>query len=152
MASSKDTTKAKKGDTPTAAAKKAPATKPAAAKKGDDKEPKKRRVRTVAFRAMTKVPLFRRFYVRRILRFIEKSKAKGRPLPADLVRVDQMTAKLPKKKKEKLLEEAMLPSQTDEIQSRELRRAAAKQDRLRGSGGGRRPGSATTGGRPVQRG
>ena len=79
-------------------------------------------MRTVAFRAMTKVPLFRRFYVRRILRFIEKSKAKGRPLPADLVRVDQMTAKLPKKKKEKLLEEAMLTSQTDEIQSRELRR------------------------------
>jgi len=53
----------------------------------------------VAFRAMTKVPLFRRFYVPAILRFIEKSKAKGRPLPADLVRVDQMTAKLRRRRR-----------------------------------------------------
>ena len=88
-----------------------------------------------------RVGFLRHFYVRRLLRFMEKSKAKKRALPAELVRLEQMLSRLPPPKRAEALESALLAS-PDETPSRELRRAAARQDRLRGDGRGYRSGTA----------
>jgi hypothetical protein len=101
---------------------------------------KKRRVRTAVFNRAMKVGFIRRFYVKRLLRYIEKSRKKGRSLPPDLVQVEKMVARLPAKKQVELLETALL-TKPDDVNNRQLRRAATRQDRLRGSGAGNRPGS-----------
>lgn len=105
-------------------------------------EGKKRRIRTAVFRRIMSVGFLRHFYVRRLLRFMEKSKAKGRALPPDLARLQQMLAKLPEKKRAEALEAGLLAS-PDEAPSREMRRAAARQDRLRSDGRGYRSGAVT---------
>ena len=103
---------------------------------------KKRRIRTAVFRSIMRVGFLRHFYVRRLLRFMEKSKAKRRTLPPELVRLDQMLSRLPPPKRAEALETALLAS-PDETPSREMRRAASRQERLRGDGrGGYRPGTA----------
>jgi hypothetical protein len=102
---------------------------------------KKRRIRTAVFRSIMRVGFLRHFYVRRLLRFMEKSKAKKRALPAELVRLEQMLSRLPPPKRAEALESALLAS-PDEAPSRELRRAAARQDRLRSDGRGYRSGTA----------
>ncbi len=114
-----------------------PPAKPAPSASGSKK---KRRIRTAIFDKAMKVGFLRRFYVKRLLRYIEKSRKKGRALPPDLQQVERMVARLPRKKQVELLETA-LQSKPDEITNRQLRRAAGRQDRLRGSGGGNRPGS-----------
>jgi hypothetical protein len=101
---------------------------------------KKRRIRTAIFRSIMRVGFLRHFYVRRLLRFMEKSRAKGRALPAELNRLEQMLSRLPPKKRAEALETALLAS-PDETPSREMRRAAARQERLRGDGRGYRPGT-----------
>ncbi|HTT86820.1 MAG TPA: hypothetical protein VMF60_05605, partial [Acidimicrobiales bacterium] len=103
-------------------------------------ESKKRRVRTAVFRAMMRVGFLRHFYIRRLLRFIEKSRAKGRSLPPELVRLDDMLRRLPPPKRAEALEAALLAG-PEESQSRELRRAASRQDRIRSDGRGYRPGA-----------
>jgi len=89
-----------------------------------------------------RVGFLRHFYIRRLLRFMEKSRTKGRALPPELGRLDQMLRRLPPPKRAEALESALLASPT-ETPSREMRRAAARQDRLRGDGRGYRPGTAT---------
>jgi hypothetical protein len=108
---------------------------------------KKRRIRTAVFRSIMRVGFLRHFYVRRLLRFMEKSRAKGRALPAELMRLEQMLSRLPPKKRAEALESALLTS-PDENPSREMRREAGRQERLRGDGKGYRPG---TGERPRRR-
>jgi len=103
---------------------------------------KKRRIRTAVFRSIMRVGFLRHFYIRRLLRFMEKSRTKGRALPPELGRLDQMLRRLPPPKRAEALESALLASPT-ETPSREMRRAAARQDRLRGDGRGYRPGTAT---------
>ena len=102
-------------------------------------EGKKRRIRTAVFRRIMHVGFFRHFYVKRLLRFMEKSRAKGRSLPPDLQRLDQMLKRLPPPKRAEALETALLSS-PDENPSREMRRAATRQDRQRGDGRGYRSG------------
>jgi hypothetical protein len=102
---------------------------------------KKRGIRTAVFRRIMRVGFFRRFYIKRLLRFMEKSRAKGRTLPPDLQRLDQMLKRLPPPKRAEALETALLAS-PDETPSREMRRAAARQDRIRSDGRGYRPGTA----------
>jgi hypothetical protein len=101
---------------------------------------KKRRVRTAVFRAMMKVGFLRHFYIRRLLRFMERSRAKGRTLPPELVRLDDMLKRLPPPKRAEALEAALLAA-PDETHSREMRRAVARQDRIRSDGRGYRPGA-----------
>lgn len=91
------------------------------------------------FRRIMRIGFFRRFYVKRLLRFMEKSRAKGRSLPADLQRLDQMLKRLPPPKRAEALEAALVAS-PDENPSREMRRAATRQDRQRGDGRGYRSG------------
>jgi 2-haloacid dehalogenase len=105
---------------------------------------KKRRIRTAVFRSIMRVGFLRHFYVRRLLRFMEKSKAKGRALPPELFRLEQMLGRLPPPKRAEALESALLAS-PDETPSREMRRAAARQDRLRSDGGGTGPVRAPSG-------
>jgi hypothetical protein len=116
------------------------AARPAPARSASPSKTKKRRVRTAIFDKAMKVGFLRRFYVKRLLRYIEKSRKKGRSLPPDLQQVERMVARLPRKKQIELLETA-LQTKPDEVSNRQLRRAATRQDRLSGSGGGNRPGS-----------
>jgi hypothetical protein len=109
-------------------------------KSAPEGEAKKRRIRTAVFRSIMRVGFLRHFYVRRLLRFMEKSKAKKRALPPELVRLDQMLSRLPPKKRVEALETALLAS-PDEAPSREMRRAASRQDRLRSDGRGYRSGT-----------
>jgi len=101
---------------------------------------KKRRIRTAVFRSIMRIGFLRHFYIRRLLRFMEKSRAKGRAMPAELSRLDQMLTRLPPKKRAEALESALMAN-PEETPSREMRRAAARQDRLRGDGRGYRPGT-----------
>jgi hypothetical protein len=111
-------------------------------KKAPEGDGKKRRIRSAVFRSIMRVGFLRHFYIRRILRFMEKSKAKKRALPPELQRLDQMLSRLPPKKRAEALETALLAS-PDEPPSREMRRAASRQERLRSDGRGYRTGAVT---------
>lgn len=82
----------------------------------------------------------RRFYARRLIRFMEKSKKKGRDLPGDLADLDAYLSKLPANQRRAMLE-ASLSGELDSKVGREVRRAASRQGRQKGrTGGGQRPG------------
>jgi len=93
---------------------------------------------------MLKIGFMRRWYARRMVSYIDKSKKKKRRLPDELVRVDAMTKRLPKQQRVKVIEEMMTPGQEDKF-GRQLRRAAERQNRESGRGGARRrPGMPPT--------
>jgi hypothetical protein len=102
-----------------------------------------RGIRGAITRTVGKIPFLRRFYVRRLLRYMEKAKSKGRPLPSQLRELDANLSRLRERDRAAALEEA-LQFQGDDWASRELRRAAARQQRQRGTGRGRRPGAVIT--------
>jgi len=110
-------------------------------KRAPEGEEKKRRIRTAMFRNIMKVAFLRHFYVRRLLRFMEKSRTKGRVLPPELQRLDQMLKRLPPPKRAEALESALMAT-PEETPSREMRRAASRQDRIRSDGRGYRTGSS----------
>lgn len=85
------------------------------------------------------VPVLRRWYIRRVLRFIDKSKAKGRRLPEGIAEAARMLGKVPKHQREKVFEEMVLTNQSIPSMGREMRRAATRQ-RKSGKGRGGRPG------------
>lgn len=93
-------------------------------------------------RAILKIGFVRRWYVRRMLKYIDKSKAKGRKLPPELLELNRFLSRLPAEQRAEALEQAMTMDQEgDEFGNRDLRRAAAQQQRQSGQGGGRyRPG------------
>ncbi|HLN17924.1 MAG TPA: hypothetical protein VK277_14370 [Acidimicrobiales bacterium] len=98
------------------------------------------KTRDATTKRLLKIGVVRRWYARRMLKYIEKTKKKKRPLPDELVRLDQLTRKMPEPQKLKLIEEMLTPGKTDQL-GRELRRAAERQNRESGRGpGGRRPG------------
>jgi hypothetical protein len=100
-------------------------------------------IRAAISRTIGKVPFLRRFYVRRLLRYLEKAKRKGRPLPLQLQELDANLGRLKERDRAAALEEA-LQFQGQDWAGRDLRRAAARQQRQRGSGKGRRPGAVMT--------
>jgi hypothetical protein len=87
---------------------------------------KERRIRGAIGRGLMKVPLLRRWYIRRTLKFIEKSKAKGRRLPEGMAEMARQLSQIPKDKRERVLEDALLAEQEMPAMSREFRRAAAR--------------------------
>lgn len=89
-------------------------------------EKKKRRIRGAIGRGFMKVPLLRRWYIRRTLKFIEKSKEKGRKLPEGMAEMARQLSQIPKDKRESVLEDAFLAEQEMPEMSREFRRAAAR--------------------------
>ncbi|MDE3085337.1 MAG: hypothetical protein KGJ77_01115 [Acidobacteriota bacterium] len=124
----------------TAAAPARPAKKPKAAPKAADPsgQPTTRRGRF--FRRVMQIGPVRGFYARRLLRFLEKSKKKGRDLPDQLADLDEYLAKVPAKQRRELLE-ASLSGELDARAGRAVRRAAGRQGRQKGrAAGGQRPG------------
>jgi hypothetical protein len=106
-----------------------------------DKKPKKRRIRTAVGTTMAKFPAVRRWQIRRLLKYIDKSKEKGRRLPAEYAEMGRFLSKVPKAQRAAALEKAMEANQQGAIPSRDYRRAAAAQQRRSGQGGARyRPG------------
>ena len=106
-----------------------------------EKQQKKRRIRTAIGTTMAKVPALRRWQIRRMLKFIDKSKEKGRRLPPEFADMARYLAKVPKAQRAEALEKAMEANQEGVSTSRDYRRAAAAQQRRSGQGGGRyRPG------------
>jgi hypothetical protein len=91
---------------------------------------------------MAKSPAIRRWQIRRMLKFIDKSKEKGRRLPPEYAEMARFLAKVPKAQRGEALEKAMEANQEGMLTtSRDFRRQAAAQQRRSGQGGGRyRPG------------
>lgn len=92
------------------------------------------------FRRVMRLGPLRRLYARRLMKFLAKSKKKGRPIPGELAQLDEYLAQLPAKQRRSVLE-ASLSGELDAQASRSMRRAAERQARRSGQGVGRqRPG------------
>jgi hypothetical protein len=94
-----------------------------------------------------RVPFVRRAYARRLLKFIDKSKEKGRRLPPDLYELSRQLSRLPEADRAAALDTALKAGPDGTAASvpgsnRQLRRAASAQGRQSGKGQGYRPGSA----------
>jgi hypothetical protein len=98
------------------------------------------RARDNAWKRLLRFGVIRRWYARRLLKFIEKSRKKKRKLPQHLVQVDTTLRRVPKPQRQSLIEEMLVPGREEQL-GRTMRRAASRQDRSSGRGGtGRRPG------------
>lgn len=109
----------------------------------EDESSTKRGMRQRVGARMMKVGFLRRRYVKRVIRYIDKSKKKGRRLPPEMMDLQRFLSQVPKEQRAKRLEEAILAQESgDESFNRDLRRAAANQQRRSGKGaGGYRPGA-----------
>lgn len=106
------------------------------------KKARQHRVQKAFTKLIARVPWMRRRYSKWILRYIEKSRTKGRTLPPDLQRLERQMAKLPPRKRVEALETALVSGADDSAgASRALRRAQARQQRQRSNGKGQRPGT-----------
>jgi hypothetical protein len=94
---------------------------------GESPNPKKKRLRTAAGRKLFQWGPFRRWYVRRTLRFIDRSKAKGRRLPEGMVETARQLGRVPKQRRAQVLEDAILAQHEMAGTGREFRRAASRQ-------------------------
>jgi hypothetical protein len=104
----------------------------------DPNQPLPRRARL--FRRVMQLGPLRGFYARRLLRFLDKSKKKGRPIPNQLTDLDDYLSRVPPKQRRAVLE-ASLSGELDSRAGRDLRRAAGRQNRQKGrASGGQRPG------------
>jgi hypothetical protein len=70
---------------------------------------------------------YRRWYIKRTLKFIDRSRAKGRRLPEGLNETARQLGRVPKQRRAEMLEEAMLAQHDMPSKGREFRRAAARQ-------------------------
>ncbi len=131
--------KAEKADAPKTSPK-TKSDKSQTAKKSKEPKPK---LQERFSRQMMKIGFFRRRYVKRMIKYIDKSKAKGKRLPPELFELQRFLARVPKGERAERLEEAITAQQTEEpLGNRDLRRASANQNRLSGRGANRyRPGS-----------
>lgn len=117
----------------------------------------KETLRERVVRPLLRIGFLRRWHIRRLLKFIDKSKAKGRRLPPNLYDLNRFLSQVPKEQRAKRLEEAITAQQSpDMLPSRDLRRASDNQARRSGrTGSGRRPGmparSVMPGPRPPKR-
>jgi hypothetical protein len=110
----------------------------AAERASDPNKPLNRRQRL--FRRVMQIGPIRGYYTRRLMRYMAKSKKKGRPLPDQLADLDEYLSRLPAKQRRSVLE-ASLSGELDARAGRDVRRAASRQSRQKGSaGGGQRPG------------
>ncbi|MCL2394338.1 MAG: hypothetical protein FWC87_06570 [Acidimicrobiaceae bacterium] len=107
-----------------------------------DEDKSNKGVRRAISRNLMKVGFIRNWYIRRTLRYIDKSKEKGRRLPPEFADMDRALSRVPKAQRAKVLEEAMAAGQQGLAESnRAYRRAAGNQNRQSGRGRGRsRPG------------
>lgn len=101
-----------------------------------------RRIRSFPGRLVARSPWLRRRYVRRVLRSIDRSREKKRPLPDSLVRIDRMLRRVPRQKRAETLEQMLEAGATPDTEiNRAVRRAASRQERQSGKkSAGLRPG------------
>lgn len=106
------------------------------------KREKRRPIRTGISKLLSRSSFLRRRYVRRLLKTIDKSKAKGKRLPSELFDLSQQLNRVPREKRAEALEQAIKAGpEAQDNASRAMRRAAAGQQRQSGRGQGRyRPG------------
>jgi hypothetical protein len=103
-------------------------------------EPEKLNRRARLFRRIMRVRMLRGFYARRLLRYLDKAKAKNRVIPDQLADLDDYLGRVPAKQRRSVLE-ASLSGELEQSIGRDLRRAAGRQNRQKGrAGGGQRPG------------
>lgn len=120
-------------------------------------QPEKRtiraRIRDVPARFIGRTPWLRRRYARRILKSIDKLQEKKRPLPDNLMRLEQQLRRVPKPKRQQIVEQMMeLGSDRNATTNRSVRRAAGRQERQKGQRGrGLRPGTPPGQARPRPR-
>ncbi|MDA8283181.1 MAG: hypothetical protein M0Z42_07785 [Actinomycetota bacterium] len=89
-----------------------------------------------------RIGFIRRRYVKRVIRYLDKSKKKGRRLPPAMMEMQRFLAQIPKEERARRLDEAIVAQQSGDEFNRDLRRAAANQQRRSGKGaGGYRPGA-----------
>jgi len=102
----------------------------------------KRSLRERMSQRMLKIGFMRRRYVKRMLKYMDKSKEKGRRLPPELFELQRFLSKVPKDQRAAKLEEVIAAQRTEEaLSNRDLRRASVNQSRQSGRGGNRyRPG------------
>jgi hypothetical protein len=133
----------KKADAAAAqAASEAAKTKSDRTRPGPARDEGKRSVRQRMSERMLKIGFFRRRYVKRMLKYMDKSKEKGRRLPPELFELQRFLSKVPKEQRAAKLEEVIVAQRTEEaLGNRDLRRASVNQTRHSGRGGNRyRPG------------
>lgn len=94
------------------------------------------------WRRLLNVGFIRRWYVRRILKIIDRSKAKRKGLYGNLARIDAMTRGMAPAERTRTVER-MLEPMPEQQMGREMRRAMSRQERGSGRGGAsrRRPGT-----------
>jgi hypothetical protein len=102
----------------------------------------KRSLRERMSQRMMRIGFMRRRYVKRMLKYMDKSKEKGRRLPPELFELQRFLSKVPKDQRAAKLEEVIVAQRTEEaLGNRDLRRASVNQSRHSGRGGNRyRPG------------
>jgi hypothetical protein len=101
-----------------------------ASPRGTPRGPRQRkRIRGALGRAVMRVPWSRRWYIRRILKFIDKSKKKGRPLPQGLEETARLLSRVPKHQRAKVFEEAIEANQAAPDMGRAYRRATERRRR-----------------------
>jgi hypothetical protein len=102
----------------------------------------KRSIRERMSQRVLSIGFMRRRYVKRMLKYIDKSKEKGRRLPPELFELQRFLSQVPKEQRAGKLEEVIAAQRTQEsLGNRDLRRASVNQSRQSGRGGNRhRPG------------
>jgi len=102
----------------------------------------KRSVRERISQRTLKIGFMRRRYAKRMLKYMDKSKEKGRRLPPELFELQRFLSKVPKDQRAAKLEEVIAAQRSEEaLGNRDLRRASVNQSRQSGRGGNRyRPG------------
>ena len=91
-------------------------------------------------RTFLRVRVLRRWYIRRTLKFIDRSRAKGRRLPEGMAETARVLALVPKGQRARAFEDAMLANERTPNMGRQFRRAAARQRHSGKSDARRRPG------------
>jgi hypothetical protein len=87
----------------------------------------KRGVRARASQRLLRWGRFRRWYIKRTLRFIDRSKEKGRRLPEGMAETARQLSRVPKQRRAEALEEAIMAERDLPEMGREYRRAASRQ-------------------------
>jgi hypothetical protein len=103
-----------------------PRNPPAKKSSGGPPAPKKG-VRAAASGKLLQWGPYRRWYIKRTLKFVDRSRAKGRRLPEGLAETARQLGRVPKQRRAEVLEEAILAEREMPRTGREFRRAAARQ-------------------------
>lgn len=86
---------------------------------------------------MLRMPRFRNWYARRLVKLIDRSKEKRRPLTGNLPMIERTIRGLPKPERAKAVARMLEPME-DRLIGRDMRRAAARQERSSGKASARR--------------